>query len=195
MKILFLAYLCILSNKPTFPKKICNTDAANCLVSRSSENGNQESVLMSKAHLQPGAPTQAELSPHQKIPARFEDRALGAWQAHFDPAMMPLAWDGARAQQVALSHELDKDFGSPLYAWDGWLVFIDAAGPVCLTAGFFSANVDTCNRAGGFERFFLEVDGVRVFEDSVDSIFFRGVPELPRPLTRATVDGSWYRRT
>ena len=132
-----------------------------------------------------------EHRPRQKIPARFDERLLGAWQMLFDPSMMPLAWGGARAQQVALSHEFNMDFGAVLYSWDGWLIFIDSAGPVCLTSSFFSATVDTCYRAGGFERFLLEVDGTLVFEDTVQEIFYDGVPELPRPLTRATVDDSW----
>jgi hypothetical protein len=124
-------------------------------------------------------------------PSRFASRPLGAWQSLLDPGMLPLSWGGARAQQVALSHEYNMDFGAVLYAWDDWLIFIDAAGPVCLTAGFFSANIDTCHRADGSESFMLEVDGVVVFVASVEDIFYKGIPELPRPLSRATVDGSW----
>ena len=46
-----------------------------------------------------------------------------------------------RGAQVALSHEGDPDFGGVLYARDEWLVFADAAGPVCLTTAHVCAYI------------------------------------------------------
>lgn len=121
---------------------------------------------------------------------------LGPWQPFFDPSMLPLAWGNARTQQVILSHELNLDFGEVLYLEDNWLVFVDAAGPVCLTQAFFAANKATAATDDGQERFMIDIDGQLLLNKSTADIFYRGVPELPRPLTRATVqdqimDG-WY---
>ena len=167
--------------RSSFPSEIEAT-AVQCGPSVTSEEVTNISFL-------PPLPQPMFLPPLQ--PSRFASRPLGAWQSLLDPGMLPLSWGSARAQQVALSHEFNMDFGAVLYAWDDWLIFVDAAGPVCLTAGFFSANIDTCHRADGSEIFMLEVDGVKVLVETVEDIFYKGIPELPRPLSRATVDGSW----
>ena len=61
------------------------------------------------------------------------------------PKQLVFASSAARAQ-VALSHEFDPDFGGVLYTRDEWLIFVDAAGPVCLTAAHVVPQSRRCPR-------------------------------------------------
>ena len=127
---------------------------------------------------------------------RSSGHALGAWALLFDPSMLPYSWESARAYQPILSHELNLDFAEVLYEWENWMIFVDSVGPVCLTQAFFAANKETALNDEGTEIFMIEIDGKVYLNDTAASIFYTGIPALPRALTRSTVQNSvfdgWY---
>ena len=82
-------------------------------------------------------------------------QALGAWAFLFDPSLLPYSWEGARAYQPILSHELNLDFAEILYEWENWMIFVDSVGPVCLTQAFFAANKDTALTVRRHQHAFL----------------------------------------
>ena len=127
---------------------------------------------------------------------RSSGQSLGVWGFLFDPFLLPYSWEGARAYQPILSHELNLDFAEILYEWENWMIFVDSVGPVCLTQAFFAANKDTALNDEGTEIFMIEIDGTVFLNDTAASIFYTGIPALPRSLTRSTVQNSvfdgWY---
>lgn len=68
----------------------------------------------------------------------------GAWRHYVDVWALAAQVPGVTTSTQMLNHERNLDFGAFLYVEDNLNVFVDAAGPVCLTHSFFalSASLD-----------------------------------------------------